>query len=92
MASLLLAGPAFAKGKGDDHDDGGDRYGGKNGNKQSEKFEKKAEKRSEKRERQEIQQGAYFNDQQRTFAREYYTSTYINGKRCPLGLAKKNNG
>jgi len=92
IASLLLVGPAFAKDKGDDHDDGGDKYGGKNGIKQSEKFEKKAEKRSEKRERKEIQQGAYFNDQQRTFAREYYTTTYINGKRCPPGLAKKNNG
>lgn len=87
MASLLLAGPAFAKDKGDDHDNGGDKHGDKNGNKHSQKNEKKAEKR----ERKEIQQGAYFNDQQRTFARDYYTTTYIDGKRCPPGLAKKNN-
>ncbi len=87
MASLLLAGSAFAKGKGDDHDDGGDKYGGKNGNKHGQQHDKKADKR----EREEIQQGAYFNDQQRTFAREYYTTTYTNGKRCPPGLAKKNN-
>lgn len=79
MASLLLAGPAFAKDKGDDHDNGGDKHSQKN------------EKKAEKRERKEIQQGAYFNDQQRTFAREYYTTTYTKGKRCPPGLAKKNN-
>jgi Ni/Co efflux regulator RcnB len=84
IASLLFAGAGFAKDKGDDHDNGG----GKNGNKHSEKHDKKAEKR----EREEIKQGAYFNDQQRTFAREYYTTTYKDGKRCPPGLAKKNNG
>ena len=88
IASLLLAGSAFAKDKGDDHDNGGDKHG----NKHSEKYEKKAEKRAEKREREEIKQGAYFNDQQRTFAREYYTTTYRDGRRCPPGLAKKNNG
>ncbi len=88
IASLLLAGSAFAKDKGDDRDDGGDKHG----NKHSEKYEKKAEKRAEKREREEIKQGAYFNDQQRTFAREYYTTTYRDGRRCPPGLAKKNNG
>lgn len=88
IASFLFAGAAFAKDKGDDNDNGG----GKHGNKHSEKYEKKAEKRAEKREREEIKQGAYFNDQQRTFAREYYTTTYRDGKRCPPGLAKKNNG
>ena len=88
IASLLLAGSAFAKDKGEDRDDDGNKHG----NKHSEKYEKKAEKRAEKREREEIKQGAYFNDQQRTFVREYYTTTYIDGKRCPPGLAKKNNG
>lgn len=88
IASLLFAGTAFAKDKGDDHDNGG----GKHGNKHSQKEDKKAEKKAEKREREEIKQGAYFNDQQRTFAREYYTTTYKDGKRCPPGLAKKNNG
>ena len=88
IASLLFAGTGFAKDKGDDHDNGGDKHG----NKHSEKYEKKAEKRAEKREREEIKQGAYFNDQQRTFAREYYTTTYRDGRRCPPGLAKKNNG
>ena len=88
IASLLFAGTAFAKDKGDDHDNGG----GKHGNKHSQKEDRKAEKKAEKREREEIKQGAYFNDQQRTFAREYYTTTYKDGKRCPPGLAKKNNG
>jgi Ni/Co efflux regulator RcnB len=88
IASLLLAGSAFAKDKGDDREEGGDKHG----NKQSEKYEKKAEKRAEKREREDIKQGAYFNDQQRTYVREYYTTTYRDGRRCPPGLAKKNNG
>ena len=88
IASLLFAGTGFAKDKGDDHDNGG----GKHGNKHSQKEDRKAEKKAEKREREEIKQGAYFNDQQRTFVREYYTTTYKDGKRCPPGLAKKNNG
>ena len=88
IASLLMAGPAFAKDKGDDHGNGG----GKHGNKHSQKNEDKSEKKAEKREREEIKQGAYFNDQQRAYARQYYSTTYRDGKRCPPGLAKKNNG
>ena len=88
IASLLMAGPAFAKDKGDDHGNGG----GKHGNKHSQKNEDKNEKKAEKREREEIKQGAYFNDQQRAYARQYYSTTYKDGKRCPPGLAKKNNG
>jgi Ni/Co efflux regulator RcnB len=92
ITSLLFAGTGFAKDKGDDRDDGGGKYGNKHSEKYEKKAEKNAEKRAEKREREEIKQGAYFNDQQRTFAREYYTTTYRDGKRCPPGLAKKNNG
>ena len=88
IASLLFAGTGFAKDKGDDRDDGG----GKQGNKHSQKEDKKAEKKAEKREREEIKQGAYFNDQQRIYVREYYTTNYGGSKRCPPGLAKKNNG
>ena len=88
IASMLMAGPAFAKDKGDDHGNGG----GKHGNKHSQKNEDKAEKKAEKREREDIKQGAYFNDQHRTYARQYYSTTYRDGKRCPPGLAKKNNG
>ncbi len=39
----------------------------------------------------EVQQGRYFQDNQRTVVRTYYTEQYRVG-RCPPGLAKKNNG
>ena len=91
IASLLMAGSAIAKKDGDDHDKGGGKHSQKH-DKQEEKAERKAEKRAEKQHREDIKQGAYFNDQQRTFVREYYTTTYNDGKRCPPGLAKKNNG
>ena len=91
IASLLMAGSAIAKKDGDDNEKGGNKHGQKHEDKR-EKREDKAEKKAEKRQREEIKQGAYFNDQQRTFAREYYTTTYKDGKRCPPGLAKKNNG
>ena len=102
IASLLMAGTAFAKNQGDDHEKGGNKHGQKHEEKrekhedkrekQEYKAEKKAEKYAEKRQRENIKHGAYFNDQQRTFARQYYTTTYHDGKRCPPGLAKKNNG
>ena len=95
IASLFIAGPIFAKDKdrGDDDDRGNGR--GKHSQKREDKEDKRAdkeEKRADKRERKEIQQGTYFNDQQRTYVREYYTTNYGEGKRCPPGLAKKNNG
>ncbi len=94
IASLLMAGSAIAKKDGDDNEKGGNKHGQKQEDKR-EKRQDKAEKRedkAEKRQREDIKQGAYFNDQQRTFARQYYTTTYKDGKRCPPGLAKKNNG
>lgn len=95
ITSLLVAAPALSKGKGDnDNDDHG-----KGNGKHSQKFEDKQDKReakeykkAEKRERKEIQPGSYFNDQQRTLVREYYVQNYSNVKKCPPGLAKKNNG
>ena len=105
IASLLMAGSAIAKKDGDDHEKGGNKHGQKHEDKRqkhedkrekredkAEKREDKSEKKAEKRQREDIKQGAYFNDQQRTFARQYYTTTYTDGKRCPPGLAKKNNG
>ena len=89
IASLFIAGPVFAKDKGDDDNRG--KHSQKREDKED-KREYKEEKRAEKRERKEIQQGTYFNDQQRTYVREYYTTNYGSGKRCPPGLAKKNNG
>ena len=75
IASLLMAGTAIAKKDGEDHE-----KGGKHGQKHEDKAEKRADK-AEKREREEIKQGAYFNDQQRTVVRQYYTTTYSNAKR-----------
>ena len=88
IASMLMAGPAFAKDKGDDQGNSGGKHGNKHSQKNADKYEKKAEKR----EREDIKQGAYFNDQQRAYARQYYSTTYKDGKRCPPGLAKKGNG
>lgn len=89
ISALFLAGPAFAKGNDEDHGNG------KGKDKHGEKYEKKQQKdlqKAEKRERKEIEQGKYFNDQQRTYVREYYTTHYGPGKKCPPGLAKKGNG
>ena len=94
IASLMVAGPVLSKGKDDE-----DKGQGKDNGKHAQKFEEKQQKReskehskAEKRERKEIQPGSYFNDQQRTVVREYYVQNYSNGKKCPPGLAKKNNG
>ena len=106
MASLLLAAaPAFAKDNQDDAYSNG-KHSQKEYQKTQKHAEKKyakdrkevrkerekAQKRAEKRRREDIKQGAYFDDQQRTSVRQYYTHTYANAKRCPPGLAKKHNG
>ena len=100
ITSAFMAGPVFAKGndedhgKGKGHDKHAEKYE-KNEQKQGQKAEKNYEKqvqKAEKRERKEIAQGTYFNDQQRTYARQYYTTNYGPGKKCPPGLAKKGNG
>jgi Ni/Co efflux regulator RcnB len=70
----------------------------KHAQKYAQKAEKHAEKdrkhaaKRDKREREEVRVGAYFNDQHREYARRYYTQNYGDGRRCPPGLAKKNNG
>ena len=97
IAALCLASPALAK------DDDGHGKGNKHGDKHAEKAEQKAERRADKREdkqekhaakrqREDIKAGAYFNEQQRTQARQYYSQRYGAGRACPPGLAKKNNG
>jgi Ni/Co efflux regulator RcnB len=101
IASAFIAAPAFAQGQGhgggkDKHEEKAEKKAGKHAEKaqkHANKAEHKAEKRAEKRHREEIKHGAYFNDQQRTYVREYYTQHYGgNARRCPPGLAKKNNG
>ena len=106
-AAFLLASPALAekpehagKGKGADKQaQKQEMKAEKRADKQREKAGKyddkqhdKAVKRAEKRERQEIKHGAYFNDEHRTYVRQYYTQYYAEKRRCPPGLAKKNNG
>ena len=95
IASAFVAAPAFAQGQGHGGGHGKDKQEEKaerKADKHAEKAERKAEKRAEKRHREEIKHGAYFNDQQRTYVREYYTQQYGNARHCPPGLAKKNNG
>ena len=66
IASFLITSIAFAKNQGDDHEKGGNKHGQKYEDKR-EKYEDKAErkvgKNAEKRQREDIKQGAYFNDQ-----------------------------
>ncbi|GAB3476455.1 RcnB family protein [Polaromonas eurypsychrophila] len=93
IATLLLAGPALSKEKDDDDNRG--KGNGKHAQKaegKQQKHEFKEQDKAAKRERKDIQPGTYFNDQQRTVVRQYYVQNYSNGKKCPPGLAKKNNG
>ena len=85
LAALFAAAPALAQpGNGHGHDKGG---------KHADKHEEKAQKHGAKREREEIRHGSHFNDQHRHAARSYYVEHYgHNGRGCPPGLAKKNNG
>lgn len=100
IASAFIAAPGFAQGQGhgggkDKHEEKAEKKAQKHAEKaekHADKAERKAEKRAEKRHREDIKHGAYFNDQHRTYVREYYTQQYGNARRCPPGLAKKNNG
>ncbi len=99
ITSLFVVGPAFAKGNDDGEHGKGKGQSQKHAEKEMKheqkeqrKFEKHAAKRAEKREIVVIQPGTHFNDQNRTYVRQYYSKNYGNGKRCPPGLAKKNNG
>ena len=85
IACAFAAVPSFAK----DHGDG--KHGDKE-EKHAQKQYEKAQKHADKREREEIKHGAYFNDQQRGYVREYYATHYGNGRGCPPGLARKHNG
>lgn len=89
---LLLVGllaTAFAMAEKSDGD------GNKNG--KAEKHQKQGKKdKKDKHDKEnpvvvEVHQGRYFQDNQRTVVRTYYTEQYRVG-RCPPGLAKKNNG
>lgn len=105
LTALCIASASIAKDHKDqaEHGNGGQgKHSNGNGNGKNQGHGKHAEvrqpesrqiqQRPEQRQRQEIQSGTYFNDQQREQARQYYSQTYPNGKKCPPGLAKKNNG
>lgn len=106
VACLFLAGASLAdddRGKGNKHADKQERKADKHAEKQerkADKQERKAEQQEAKRERKaekhrdrdDVRVGQYFNDQQREAVRGYYVKQYGDGRRCPPGLAKKNNG
>lgn len=79
MACVLICGAAFAEKP---------EWAG-NGNKHEQK--EKKPKAKDAKNAPEIKVGAYFGDQQRVAAKDYYARKY-SAKRCPPGLAKKNNG
>ena len=92
VACIFAAGASLADdehGKGDKH---GDKHAEKNerkADKEERKHDKKADKHAE---RDDVKVGRYFNDGQREAVRGYYVRQYGNGRRCPPGLARKNNG
>ncbi|MEO8652963.1 MAG: hypothetical protein ABI409_02450 [Ramlibacter sp.] len=97
ITALFLAGSAVAKDNGQGH--GNDKHGDKQeqkadkkAQKQLDKQQKKAGKQWEKQHKQEIRQGAYFNEQHRAHVQQYYSQHYGGSRKCPPGLAKKNNG
>lgn len=94
LASLCIASTGFAKDHGE-HGKGG-HGNSKHGNGKHSQ-EREAESRDDRaesgpRQRQDVRPGAYFNDEHRTHARQYYSQTYANAQNCPPGLAKKHNG
>lgn len=91
VIGLLVIGPAFAekppwagggkdkseKGKGNPHDSD-NKGNGKSEHKDYAKYDGKPHK--------------YFDDHQRVVVHDYYAKQYGKSKKCPPGLAKKNNG
>jgi Ni/Co efflux regulator RcnB len=95
LAITLSAGPALAAkpewagqghGQGQGHDKGepGEHGQGKKGPQRAPKGAAKAHG--------EPKVGGYFTDEHRAAVRGYYGEHYGGAKRCPPGLAKKNNG
>jgi Ni/Co efflux regulator RcnB len=94
MACVFAAGASLAD---NDH---GNKHGDKHADKAAKKADKKADKEQRKadkheakhRDRDDVKVGHYFDDRHREAARAYYVQQYGNGRKCPPGLAKKNNG
>ena len=90
FAALLFSSPVFAKGGqgDDDHGKGKDKHYSE---KQERKEDKREGKRQDKQAKHEMHVGGYFQEPQRVYVHEYYTTQYRTG-RCPPGLKKKDNG
>lgn len=92
LAATLAVGPALAAkpewagqgyGRGGDKHEPADHGGGPPG---------KGAAKAHKPQHDEPRVGAYFTEQHRVAVRGYYGEHYGGAKRCPPGLAKKNNG
>lgn len=102
MTAALVAGPALAKKDDDDghgkgkHEQKQEKHENKQAeksrNKDDKKWAKEEKKHAKHHDREDVKVGAYFNDEHRRAVRTYYTQTYSEGRNCPPGLAKKNNG
>jgi len=103
--AAALAGPALAEkpehaGGGKDkhekkHQDKADKHAGKHDKHDKQAKGDKQGKHDGKHgaARQDVRVGGYFNDRDRQIANAYYVQEYGGGARkCPPGLAKKNNG
>ena len=98
VAAFMATAPALAEKDNDNRGRGNDKHEQKYKNDKNDKNDKhdnkqaKREKDEKRFERDNVKVGAYFNDDHRRAARTYYVQQYPQGKRCPPGLAKKNNG
>lgn len=99
LAALVGAGPAWSappegKGKGNDKAEKHERKAKKTSDDRGDsRVVRTGEVGEGKRMgRKPLQPGAYFNDRSRDAVRKYYASAGKDGKACPPGLAKKNNG
>ena len=96
LAVSLGAAPALAKGdKGGNHGEKHEKHEDRSENRaatRDEPAEKHDSKTAERRGDDAIKPGAFFNDDHRARARAYYSAERAQGRNCPPGLAKKNNG
>ena len=92
VAAIMVTAPALAEKDNDNRGRGNDKHEQKYKNDKHDNKQAKREKDEKRFERDNVRVGAYFNDDHRRAARTYYVQQYPQGKRCPPGLAKKNNG
>ena len=94
--TLFALVPAAAKdkdkGHGHGHGKGNAEVEARQEAREDERRDARKDARQEARRQETVREGAYFNDDHRNQAREYYGNAYGSGKRCPPGLAKKDNG